>query len=187
MEASPPQQPPEPPQPPASPAGPWPQGPPPGYDPSQGGAYPYGPPQPGQYPYGPPQERKGFPAWAIVLIVLAVVGPIMAGILAAIAIPMFLSQHDKAQDSSVKEGGHSLQIGIESWAVDSGDVYPQLENVSPEGGIAWYVDPWPTNPWTDGPMQQGTAEGDFEYSAAADGSDYTLIIHLSGGETMTLH
>ena len=91
MEASPPQppeppRPPEPPQPPAGPdgqelyvsqpAGQWPQGPPPGSDPAQYGPYPYGPAQPGQYPYAPPQKRKGFPAWAIVLIVAAVLVPV---------------------------------------------------------------------------------------------------------------
>ena len=170
MEASPPQQ-------------------PPGYDPSQGGAYPYGPPQPGQHPYGPPPERKGFPAWAIVLIVAAVLIPVM-GILTAIAIPMFVMQNEKAKDSSVKEGGHMILIGIESWAVDHGDVYPAAAEVTFDGAVGVAMaregNDWPTNPWTGGPMEPGTSRGDYRYEPAPDGSDYTLIVHLSGGETWTI-
>jgi hypothetical protein len=161
--------------------------PPAGYDPSRYGDYPYGPPQPGPYPYGPPQKRGGLPAWAIVLIVVAVVGPIVAGIFAAIAIPAFVTQHDKAQDSSVKEGAHLIRIGIESWAADNGGVYPQLGDVSPEGGIAPYVDPWPINPWTDAAMQPGTQRGDYRYVPAPDGSDYELLVFLSDGQALKIH
>lgn len=207
MEASPPHQPPEQPRPAAGPVGPrppeqeptgpWPPGAPPGYDPTQvraypygspqPGWYPYGPPQPATYPYGPPQKRRGMPAWAIVLIMLAVVGPIVMGILAAIAIPTFVNQRDSAKDSSVKAGVHSIQIAIESWAADRNGVYPAADEISADGSWGQYMGTWPVNPWTDKPMQRGTAEGDFEYLPSADGSDYTLIVHLSGGKTLTIH
>ena len=49
---------------------------------------------------------------------------IIIGILAAIAIPMFLGQRDKAKESAVKEGVHSIQVGIQSYAVDDNDAYP---------------------------------------------------------------
>ena len=39
---------------------------------------------------------------------------IIIGILAAIAIPMFLSQRDKAKEAGVKEGVHCVQIGVQS-------------------------------------------------------------------------
>jgi competence protein ComGC len=189
MEASPPQQPPETAQPPAGPVGPWPQGPPPGYDPSQGGAYPYGPPQPGPYPYGPPQKSKGFPVWAIVLIVAAVLIPVM-GILAAIAIPMFVMQNEKAKDSSVKEGGHMILIGIGSWAIDHGDVYPEAAQVTADGDVGMMMqqrgESWPTNPWTGGPMEQGTSRGDYRYEPAADGSDYEFLVFLSDGQALKM-
>jgi competence protein ComGC len=123
--------------------------------------------------------------WAIVLIVAAVLVPVM-GILAAIAIPMFLMQSEKAKDSSAKEGAHMIQIGIQSWAVDHNDEFPSVEDVSANGAIAHYVDRWPTNPWTDAPMQPGPSEGDFEYAVAPDGSDYALIVHLSGGDAWTI-
>jgi len=198
MEASPPQppeQPPAPPQQPAPPPGGWPpqqqpapgqwQPAPPGYDPYAQGGYPQGPYPPGAYPqgpypYGPPPKGKGFPVWAIILIV-GVVFVFFSGMLAAIAIPMFLNQRDKANDSSAKEGGHSIQVGIQSWAVDNNDVYPEPGAVTPDGPVGTYVDHWPTNPWTDEPMRQGTAEGDFTYKVTADRTDYTLIVHLTDG------
>ena len=46
---------------------------------------------------------------------------IIIGILAAIAIPMFLNQRDKAKDAGVKEGVHSIQVGVQSYAVDNND------------------------------------------------------------------
>lgn len=187
MEESPPQEPPAP----SPPAGAWPQGPPPGYDPSQYGAYPYGPP-PGPYPYGPPHRQQGLPAWAIVLMVLGLVGPIMAGILAAIAIPMFVTQHDKAKDSSVEAGAHSIEVGIQTWAVDHGDVYPEASEVTTDGEVGAYMrspqgHDWPTNPWTGGPMEPGTSRGDYRYEATPDGFGYELIVFLSNGEALKIH
>ena len=43
---------------------------------------------------------------------------IIIGILAAIAIPMFLGQRDKAKDAAVKGGVHTIEVGIASYAVD---------------------------------------------------------------------
>ena len=37
---------------------------------------------------------------------------IIIGILAAIAIPMFLNQRGKAKDTAVKEGIHSIEISV---------------------------------------------------------------------------
>ena len=55
---------------------------------------------------------------------------IIIGILAAIAIPMFLGQRDKAKESAVKGGVHNIELGIASYAVDNGDNYPADGTVS---------------------------------------------------------
>jgi type II secretion system protein G len=95
---------------------------------------------------------------------------IIIGILAAIAIPMFLGQRDKAKESAVKEGVHSIQIGVQSYAVDHQDAYPAADIITADGLVDQadnpYVDNWPDNPWSpEDPMAQSTDghQGDFEY------------------------
>jgi type IV pilus assembly protein PilA len=56
------------------------------------------------------------------LIELLVVMLIL-GILAAIAIPAFFNQKDKATDASAKAMARSAQTAMETWATDSGGVY----------------------------------------------------------------
>jgi type II secretory pathway pseudopilin PulG len=116
---------------------------------------------------------------------------IPAGVLAAIAIPMVLSQHDKASDSAAREGGHRLLIAIQTWAVENGDVYPQADEVSDTGAVGRTMSTggmsWPVNPWTDEPMAQGSERGDFTYAVRPDGTDYTLTVHLSDGGRYVLH
>jgi type II secretory pathway pseudopilin PulG len=159
--------------------------PPPGY-----GQYPYQPQAPGHglYPGQAPPRHHGLPWWAIVLIVVAVLVPVV-GIGSAIAIPTFLNQHDRANDSAVKEGVHSIQVGIQSYAVDNNDTYPDPGEVSPEGAVGRYVDSWPLNPWTGEPMRNTAARGDFTYTLDGDGMfvDYSLSGNLSDGSTYTIH
>jgi prepilin-type N-terminal cleavage/methylation domain-containing protein len=83
---------------------------------------------------------------------------IVMGILAAIAIPLYVGQKDKAKDAAVKEGVHTFQIGVMSYATDHGGVYPATEYVTYTADRSLdnlgnrYLDTWPKNPWTGKPM-----------------------------------
>jgi hypothetical protein len=120
-----------------------------------------------------------FPVWAIVAIVLGVI-VLGGGFLSAIFIPMFLGQQDKAHESAVKEGIHSIQVGVQSFAVDNNDAYPDPAIVS-QGGLGSYVDVWPTNPYTGRPMAQGSSPGDFTYVVSADGGSFELLAYGQDG------
>jgi len=116
---------------------------------------------------------------------------IIIGILAAIAIPMFLNQRDKAKDSAVKEGIHSIQIGVQSWAVDQNDVYPDSvadSTTAPGNGtdpqpLGDYVDNWPNNPWTNEEMFDDAAQGEYLYVSADPYDTFSLTGNLSGDKT----
>ena len=106
----------------------------------------------------------------------------MAGLIMVISIPTFMNLRDEANDASVKEGIHSIQIAVESYAADSQEgAYPDPSMVS-QSGMASFVDIWPMNPYTGDPMTQGTGPGDFTYTLAADAWSFELVGYGQGGK-----
>jgi hypothetical protein len=127
------------------------------------------------------EDRPG--ALALAGMIIGIVATVSGFILMAIAVPMFLNQRDEAKDSAVREGIHSLQVGIQSWAVDHNDAYPDPSSVS-QSGLQQYVDYWPTNPYTNLPMSQGTSEGDYTYTLSPDGTSFSAVGYGQGGKVI---
>jgi hypothetical protein len=125
--------------------------------------------------------RRGFPAWAIILIIVAVL-VLVLGILSAILIPAIFVRAGEtmADKSAVRSGVRSIQTAVESWAVDNGGAYPDTFLVN-SSGLSRYISPWPTNPYTDLPMTPGTGPGDYRYEVVADGGSYRLVAYAKDG------
>jgi len=124
----------------------------------------------------PPAERM--PARKVVLIVVAAVFAI--GVCAAVAIPMFANQNEKAKEASVKQGVQAIQIAIHEYALANGDLFPASETVT-AAALDRYIDSWPQNPYCDEPMVQGVGPGEFTYRVSPDRMSYTLVGHGRDG------
>src|SRR3954449_13424234 len=63
------------------------------------------------------QGESGFTLVELLVVML------ILGLLAAIAIPAFFNQRDKARDASAKEAVRTAETAMETYATDNGGVY----------------------------------------------------------------
>ena len=115
-------------------------------------------------------DEAGFNLVELLVVMLTL------GLLAAIAIPAFINQRDKAKDADGKAMAHSAELAMETYAVANGGEYSG-------------VDPAALND-IEGAINASTSTTDPYLSAAAGaggGRGYTLTVTVpSTGNTFTI-
>lgn len=116
------------------------------------------------------RREQGF-TFTEVLIVLAVLC-----VLAAVFVPVYLSQLDRARDAAVKQGVQDIKLGLSLYSLDHDGAYPMTVS-GPKGDAPLvddrgqnYLSSWPRNPWTGNDMQnvRKLSRGDFWYEGRSE-------------------
>ena len=128
------------------------------------------------------QEEKGFTLVELLVVML------ILGLLAAIAIPSFFNQRDKARDADAKEQVRTAQTAIETYATDNDGSYAgaldtdlvEIEEVLVDADLQPVTSTSDT--YTVTVRSENTSGGnhDFSISRAANGSlSYTCVAPAS--------
>jgi len=67
------------------------------------------------------REESGFTLIELLVVMLII------GILAAIAIPTFFNQREKARDAGAEEMAHTAQVAVETYATDNNGAYTAVD------------------------------------------------------------
>ena len=119
--------------------------------------------------------HKGFSLIELMIVVVII------GVLAAIAIPNYISMQNRAKEGSVKANAHSVQLAVEDYAVRNDGTYPDLADIDASmfpGGA------YPNNPFSGVPITIAApafSQGNIGFALAA--GIYTVEGY---GETATV-
>jgi type II secretory pathway pseudopilin PulG len=110
---------------------------------------------------------------------------IIIGILAAIAIPMYLGQRDRAKDAAARVGGRQIAVALLSYVTDSTADDPWPSTCDP-AALSAYVEPgqWPKNPFDAGALMHTVTSrsvGEYLYEREVSGPSprpYHLTVFL---------
>lgn len=91
---------------------------------------------------------------------------LILGLLAAIAIPAFFNQREKAQDSDAKEAAHTAQVAIETYSTDNGGSYAAADPAALDA------------------LEETLTNAD--YTVTSDATSYTVTVTSDTGNTFSI-
>ena len=130
-------------------------------------------------------NHRGFTLVEFMIVVVII------GILAAIAIPNFLSMQDRAKEFGVRENMRTIQRAFDDFGFLANGYPTSSEDVTPSGKTVVDLMPggkWPTNPFTGAAtsfswgMEAATVRG---ACAAITATESNYVIRGRGNDTST--
>jgi hypothetical protein len=97
--------------------------------------------------------------------------------LGALSSPASATWADRVKAGHIRSHIHTLQVAIQSYAVDNRDLYPRFtSNRQFRALLSPYIDSgWPRNPYTHHSMRQKRSRGNFTYATYGNLTRFRLI------------